>query len=257
MMSSKARPVVFDPASAEAILEPSERWVRVKLGGETVADSKHPLLLIEYGPGKLPTYFFPEEAVRMELLSEPEERGGRRYWTVRANDKAAPLAAWAYLTPPEGLDALAGQITFSWNALSWYEEEEQVFVHARDPHKRVDVMPSSRHVRVVVGGVTVAETHRPTLLFETGLPTRYYLPREDVHMEYLRPTARTSRCPYKGIAAYWTVEAGDAVLEDVVWSYPDPIPENPKIKGLLCFFNEKVDLYVDGELQARPVTPWS
>jgi uncharacterized protein (DUF427 family) len=256
-MSSDVKPIVHDPSSAGAILELSERWVRVKLGGETIADSKHPLLLIEYGPGKLPTYFFPESAVRVDLLAEPVERRGRRYWTVRAGGKEALSAAWAYLTPPQGLAALAGHITFKWGALHWFEEEEQVFVHARDPHKRVDVMPSSRHVRVEVGGVTVAETQRPTLLFETGLPIRYYLPAEDVRMEYLRPTARTSRCPYKGIAAYWTVEAGDVVLEDAVWSYPDPIPENPKIKGLLCFFNEMVDLYVDGELQARPVTPWS
>jgi uncharacterized protein (DUF427 family) len=121
----------------------------------------------------------------------------------------------------------------------------------------MDVMPSSRYVRVEVNGVTVAESYRPHLLFETSLPTRYYLPREDVRMECLIPSEKTSRCPYKGIAEYWSVQVGDAVLEDVVWSYPDPIPENPKIAGLLCFYNEKVNLYVDGELQARPVTPWS
>jgi uncharacterized protein (DUF427 family) len=140
---------------------------------------------------------------------------------------------------------------------AWYEEEEEVFVHARDPHKRVDVLASARHVQVMVAGETIAETRRPYLLFETGLPTRYYIPREDVRMDLLTPTAHTSRCPYKGIARYWSVTVGGRTVDNIVWSYPNPIPENPKIKDLLCFFNERVDLFVDGELQPQPLTPWS
>jgi len=139
----------------------------------------------------------------------------------------------------------------------WYEEAEQIFVHARDPHKRVDVLASSRHLRVVIGGETVAETDRPFLLFETGLPTRFYIPQEDVRMEQLEPTSLTTRCPYKGVARYWSARIGDKVVRNVVWSYADPIPECPKIKGLLSFFNEKVDLYVDGDAQEHPRTPWS
>jgi uncharacterized protein (DUF427 family) len=103
----------------------------------------------------------------------------------------------------------------------------------------------------------VAETRRPTLLFETFMPTRYYIPPEDVRMGLLEPSSKTTRCPYKGIASYWSVKIGDHVAKDVVWGYLDPISECPKIKGLLCFFNERMDLYVDGDLQARPRTAWS
>ena len=149
-------------------------------------------------------------------------------------------------------------VSFDWNAMdSWYEEEEEVFVHARDPHKRVDVLLSSRHVRVEVNGETVAETRRPHLLFETSLPTRYYIPAEDVRMELLEPSHLHTRCPYKGTAGYWHVNAGGQRVRNLVWSYRETIPENPRIRDLLCFFNEQVDLYVDGELQQRPITPWS
>lgn len=239
-------------------VEPSPRWVRVKFGGEFVADSRHALLLIEYGRGRLPAYYFPREDVRMDLLEPATHNHEILYWTVRAGDQVAENAAWSYLDPaPERAD-LKGYVTFKWHKMdAWYEEEEEVFVHARDPYKRVDVMPSSRHMRVVINGETVADTHRPRLLFETRLPARYYIPREDVRMDLLTPTTTTSRCPYKGLASYWSVKAGDTVVEDVVWSYPDPIPECPKIKELLCFFNEKVDIYIDGELQPRPQTPWS
>jgi uncharacterized protein (DUF427 family) len=118
-------------------------------------------------------------------------------------------------------------------------------------------MPSSRHVRVEIDGTVVAESKRPSLLFETSLPVRYYLPKEDVDMSYLEPTDTRSRCPYKGIARYWSVRVGNNAHEDIAWSYPEPIPENPKIKGLVCFFNERVDIYVDGRLEERPFSPWS
>ena len=143
------------------------------------------------------------------------------------------------------------------NVDHWYEEDEEVFVHPRDPYHRVDVLQSSRRVRVSVNGEVVAETERPRVLFETGLPPRYYIPPEDVHEEALVASERTTRCPYKGVASYYSVEAGGERVDDLVWYYPDPIPETPKIRGLLCFFNEKVDLEVDGEEQERPRTRWS
>ncbi len=243
------------------LIEPSARWVRVRAGTVTVADSKRTLLLREYGPGRLPTYYFPQADVRMDLLEPPADAGnaeGMVYWDVKAGDFEALKAAWMPVQPSPERAALAGHITFAWGkGLQWFEEEEEVFVHARDPHKRVDVMPSSRHVQVVFDGQTLAETRRPTLLFETSLPTRYYIPPEDVRMDMLEPSHFKTRCPYKGQASYWSARVGDTLKKNIVWSYPDPIPENPKIKGLLCFFNERVDLYVDGELQERPVTPWS
>ncbi len=233
-------------------IEPSERWVRAQVGDEFVVDSKRPLLVWEHG--KYPTYFFPREDVRMDCLEEAGQTSSRTFWDLTVNGQLVKRAAYSYPDQPE----LEGYITLQWHKVDhWFEEEEEVFVHARDPHKRVDVMPSSRHVRVVIDGVTVAETVRPSLLFETSLPTRYYIPAADVNMAYLTPTDSHTRCPYKGVASYWDVSIGDRVYKDLVWSYPDPIPECPKIKGLLCFYNEKVDLYVDGVLQARPDTYWS
>jgi uncharacterized protein (DUF427 family) len=197
----------------------------------------------------------------MDALQAGDSEGqaaGLAYYTVRIGEQVADRAAWIYEEPPAELELLRGYVSFRWDAMdAWYEESEQIFVHARDPHKRVDVLASTRRVKVTIAGETVAETARPFLLFETGLPTRYYIPREDVRMDLLEPTDQTSRCPYKGIAKYWTARVGDKALRNVVWSYPNPIPENPKIKDLLCFFNERVDLYVDGELQERPVTPWT
>ena len=194
-------------------------------------------------------------------MSEPVSNGtddGAVHYDVKVGDTAAKKAAWRYADPPDKYAALKDHVAFVWHKLDhWYEEEEEVFVHPRDPYKRVDTLPSSRHVRVVINGETVADTRQPYLLFETSLPTRYYIPREDVRMDLLEPAQGTTRCPYKGVASYWSVRVGDEVFRNLVWSYPHPIPECPKIEGLLCFYNEKVDLYVDGELQPRPKTPWS
>jgi len=242
------------------VVEPTDRWIRTKLTGEYIADSKHALLLIEYGPGLLPTYFFPRQDIRMDLLSESEVQtdSTKKFWDITVDGKVTRHVAWNYLTLPEDRTLLGDYITFTWFKMDhWYEEEEEVFVHARDPHHRVDVTRSSRHVHIEANGVVLADTHSPYLLFETGLPTRYYIPREDVSVELLTPTSLTTACPYKGTAAYWSIEAGNETLKDSVWCYATPIAEAPKIKELMCFFNEKVDITVDGVLQPRPVTPWS
>jgi uncharacterized protein (DUF427 family) len=129
-----------------------------------------------------------------------------------------------------------------------------VFTHPRDPYTRVDILASSRHVRVEVAGATIAESTRPRLLFETGLPVRYYLPQADVRLDLMIPTGAVSHCPYKGRAEYWSVRAPDGVHANLAWSYGAPLPESQKIAGLIAFYNEKVDISVDGELQERPVT---
>ncbi|MFZ0548043.1 MAG: DUF427 domain-containing protein [Candidatus Promineifilaceae bacterium] len=231
---------------------PSQRWVRAQLGGEYIVDSKRPILVWEHD--KYPTYFFPREDIRMDLLEEAAHTGSRTFWNLTVNGQQAERAAYHYPNQPD----LDGYLTLRWHMMDhWFEEEEEVFVHPRDPFKRVDVMPSSRHVRIEIDGVTVADTKRPSLLFETGLPIRYYITPEDVNMTYLTPTDSHTRCPYKGLASCWNVTIGDKVYQDLVWSYPNPIPECPKIEGLLAFYNEKVNLYVDGELQERPKTYWS
>jgi uncharacterized protein (DUF427 family) len=239
-------------------IEPSPRRVRAFFGGRLVADSKRPLLVWE--PRRLVDYWFPVEDVRMDLLSpaRPGEETATARWHLKVGERVAENAAWSYPEPDAERAQLKGHIAFFWKALdAWFEEDEEVFVHPRDPYHRVDVMHSSRHVRVESNGQVLAETTRPRLLFETGLPVRYYIPKLDARMELLEPTDSSTSCPYKGNAVYWSARVGDDVLKDIVWSYPFPIPESAKIQDLLCFYNEKVDIYVDGELQERPVTPWS
>jgi uncharacterized protein (DUF427 family) len=243
--------------------EPSPRWVRVRFAGQIVADSKRVMLLRE--PGRLPVYYFPREDVRPEILVPAShvtpcaDRGTAACWTVRVGDQAAEHAAWGYPDPLPPELRLRGYVAFEWPKMeAWFEEDDEVYVHARDPYKRVDVLHSSRHVRVIVAGELVAETRRPSLLFETGLPTRYYIPRADVRSDLLVPTETETRCPYKGVASYYAVQVGAAVVPDVAWYYRHPIPECSKIESLVCFFNERVDaLYVDGALQPKPQTRWS
>lgn len=244
------------------LAEPSPRWVRVRLGAELVADSRGAVLHVQYGPGTLPrsflpTYYVPADDVVPGTLVDPVEDDGLTVWAVEAGGRRAEGAAWMHRDPPEPLGALAGLVTFAWNeGLTWFEEDEPLQAHARDPHKRVDVVRSSRDVRVELDGELLAASRRPLVLFETAAPTRFYLPPEDVRAE-LVPSATTSVCPYKGVASYWSVRVGDRLVEDIAWSYPSPVPENPRIAGLICFRNEWVDLTVDGELLERPLTPWS
>ncbi len=239
-------------------VEPTPRRIRVRLGDEPVADSSRAQLLVRYGPGGLPTYFVPLADVRADaLVDEVLGTAGQRIWTVRAGAKRAQTAAWTHEDPTGTLAALAGQVTFSWRQLEWYEEDERVYRHARDPYRRVDTLRSSRRVQVFVAGEQVAHSVRPVLLFETGLPTRYYLPFEDARSELLHASDSVTFCPYKGRARYWSLRVGDTYLPDAAWSYPDPIPENPKIRDLVCFFNERVDLVVDGQPLQRPTSPWS
>ena len=250
--------------SSIADFEASQRWVRVKFGGDTIADSTRVMVLRR--DNRLPAYCFPKDDVRMDLLEQTQHnsefapQGIATYWNVRGGDKISENAAWCFLDPADGWQALKDYMIFEWGKMdAWFEEEEEVFVHLRDPYHRIDVLQSSRHLRIVFGDTTIAETHRPLLLFETGFPTRYYIPREDSRMDLLEPTDNQTRCPYKGIASsYWSIIVGDKVLENSVWSYPDPLPANHKIKDYLCFFNERVDaIYVNDELVPKPVTPWS
>ena len=181
------------------------------------------------------------------------------YWSIRSGNKTAENAAWSFLNPLPEASAIKDHFAFEWSQMDkWMEEDEEIFKHARDPYKRVDAMPSKRHVRVVIDGQTVAETRRPHLVFETNHPVRYYIPQEDVRMDLLIPSATTSRCPYKGPASYWSVKLGNETFADLVWGYMDPIAECPKIKGLVCFFHEcGCDIYVDDELMPRPQTKWA
>lgn len=212
------------------LIEPSGKRVRAILGGEVVADTASPLLVWEHSA--FPGYWLAEGDVRTDQL---------------------PVRSWR-----RGAGDLTGYVRIRWDVMDhWLEEDEEVFVHPRSPYARVDILASSRRVEVALGGVTVADSVRPRLLFETGLPVRYYLPLTDVRIDLLRPSKTTSMCPYKGTADYWSVEAGGKAYPDVVWTYRAPLPESQKIAGLVCFNNERVELTVDGVLHDRPVTKFS
>jgi uncharacterized protein (DUF427 family) len=229
--------------------------VRVFLGGQVVADTVHPLLVWEVP--YYPTYYFPRADVPGGVLtpsgrtSHSPSRGEGVRSTIEVAGAEAVDGALEY--PDSPIEELRGHVRFEFAAFDWFEEDEQIFTHPRDPGVRVDVLPSSRHVRIEVDGVTVADTVRPHLLFETGLPTRYYLPRVDVRMDLLAKTDTVTHCPYKGAAEYFSV----AGHEDLAWSYPTPLPESTRVAGLVAFLDEKVDVHVDGLLQERPKTKFA
>ena len=244
-------------------LEPVGRRIRGCLGGVTVVDALGARVMLEQG--HLPVYYFPRDEIEMGYLASTDHRthcphkGDASYWTVSAGGKTADNGAWGYLEPFPHLAPLADLVAFYWHGLDeWWEEDEQVIVHARDPRKSIVVVESSRPVEVVLDGTVIASTRRARMLHETDLPTRYYMPPDDVRTDLLVPSATQSRCPYKGEAVYWSARMSDRLVEDVVWSYPRPIAECPRIAGHMCFFNEVVDdIRVDGVSVPKVRTHWS
>ncbi|MBO3748220.1 DUF427 domain-containing protein [Streptosporangiaceae bacterium NEAU-GS5] len=223
-------------------VEPTAKRVRAYLDGRAVADSVRALLVWE--SPHYPTYYFPLEDVESEVLKPTGEtdhspsRGDAQIHTVGSGRKGQALV---YEDSP--IEEIRGHVRFAWDAVdAWFEEDEEVFTHARDPYTRVDILPTSRHIRVEIDGETVADSRHGRILFETGLPPRFYLPKTDVRLDLLRHTDTATHCPYKGQAEYWSV--GDH--KDVVWSYPTPLPESERVAGLMAFYTEKVDLFVDG-----------
>lgn len=243
--------------------EPSEKWVRGWLDGEAVVDTRSALLAWQ-DPFPVPTYAIDPADVRDGLLTPVAgppvgvpfffgPKGPVAQWfDVRTAGREIHGAAWQLADP-----ALADRVIFSWQPGlldRWTEEEEEVAGHPRDPHKRVEAIAGSRHVQVSVGGTVLADSYRPVLLFETDLPTRYYLPAEDVDLSLLTPGNQRSHCPYKGAAdRYWDLPD----LPGIAWSYTDPFPAVGKVAGLIAFYNEMVDLTIDGIGVPRPVSPFS
>jgi uncharacterized protein (DUF427 family) len=218
----------FDaPRDGVLYLEDSPHWVRARRGGETVVDSRRARMLHEHG--RLPRFWFPEDDVRSDLL--PGD-------AVQRSDD----------------ELLADLVSVEWSAADeWLDEDEVLEGHARDPYTRLDVRRTSRHVKVTVGGELVADSNRTLVLFETGLPRRWYFPEEDVRMEVLEPSDTDTICAYKGHASYWSI--GDE--DDVVWTYRHPDPQVAPVKDHLAFFNERVEIEVDGEREQDLTTQWS
>jgi uncharacterized protein (DUF427 family) len=250
------------PTSAVLFWDPVPYRLRAFLAGEAVFDTTDAKLLHE--TGHLPVYYVPEGDLRHELL-EPSERrtrcphkGEATYRSIRVGDRVAEDAVWAYEDPLEAAPFLVGHAAFYWDRLDgWFVEDAEVFGHPRDPYSRIDVYPTSRRVRVSLDGELLAESERALALYETGLPPRFYLPPEDVRVGLLEASDTRTRCAYKGLASYWHVRIGDTIHEDLAWAYPDPDRDGEPVRGLIAFFNERVDLEVDGAAQERPGTQWS
>ncbi|MGC0363868.1 uncharacterized protein (DUF427 family) [Rhodococcus sp. 27YEA15] len=247
----------------EFTYEPSERRVRGTIGEHTVVESASPVLVWEPDQA-VPGYVYPRADVHTELLTPTEapahgrHAGVRAWYDLELDGVTYPALAFEY-----GVAGLEDYVGIDWfrrtepGVEHWYEEAEEVFRHPRDPYKRIDSLQSNRHVEVFIGGVKVADTRVPVLLFETRLPARYYIRQADVDFTHLRETTLSTTCPYKGDARYWTYENGDLVEENVVWSYPTPLASVANITDYVSFYNEIVDIVVDGEPVNRPESEFS
>jgi uncharacterized protein (DUF427 family) len=249
----------FYPAMAARVsqVEPVPRRIRGYIGGVLVVDTVRALYVWE--SANYPQYYIPSGDVRPGALVDEghvqqTRRGSVRRQAVRFGDVARSGAG--RLVTDSAIEGLNGTVRFEWDALdSWFEEDEQVFVHPRNPYVRVDALRSTRSVSIEVEGLLLAESTSPVMVFETGLPTRYYVARTEVSFEHLIPTATVTACPYKGTTtACWSVVVGETVHPDLAWSYDFPTPQVAPIAGMIAFYNEKVDIVLDGVRLERPTT---
>lgn len=260
--------------------EPTAKRIRATSGDKTVVDSTKAILLWE--PRRIvPSYAVPAEDIDAELVpgsasGEAVDAAGAALPDVtalRVLDPSVPFVR--HTADGEILDVhvadrnlagagfrladpdLAGYVELDFTAFdAWYEEDEPNVAHPRDPFHRIDTVPSSRHVRLELDGAVLAESSRSTLLFETMLPPRFYLPVDDVAAE-LVPSDKRTYCAYKGEAAYWSVRTGQGTHTDLAWTYEHPLHDASDVRDLVAFFNERVDVVLDGEPLDRPITPWS
>jgi len=255
--------------------EPTDKRIRAQIGDRAVVDSERTLLAWE--PKRVvPSYAVPEEEIRAELVPAEQDGGasdlpeGPRLGERPVYDPTVPFAF--HTAGGDRLDlrlgqerrhdaafrpadpALDGYVILDFGAFdAWFEEDERNVSHPRDPFHRIDIVHSSRHVRVERDGCVLAESRSPVLLFEPPLPVRYYLPSADVNTELFRPSATRTYCAYKGQASYWSLDDEP----DIAWTYPDPLREASEVTDRIAFFNERLDLVIDGRRLERPVTPWS
>ena len=268
----------FFASLPELRFHPTAKRIRAFVGGAAVVDSTRAWVVWE--PRRVvPSYAVPQGDISGALVENTQDAAGEEH-EVQIGDRepvldprsgfsvhttpgqafdittdAATLTGAAFVPSDPGFD---GYAILDFEAFDeWREEDELLLAHARDPFKTVDTRRSSRRVVVEIAGVTVADSTRSTMLFETYLPTRYYLPREDVRMDLLRPTETITACAYKGLASYWSATIASTVVDDVVWSFAQPHNYATAVKDMLAFFNERVDITVDGERIERPRTPWS
>jgi uncharacterized protein (DUF427 family) len=240
----------IDGPAHKLLMQEFPRRVRATFGGETVFDTVRAKLLHE--TGLLPQVYVPQDDIRADLLRPTDHhtycpfKGTASYWSVAtAGGQVAENAIWYYPDPNSESRWLQGYAGFYWDAMDeWYDEDERVEGHIRDPYHRVDVRRSSRPVRVLLGDTVLAETRRPLLLSETGLPNRFYIPVDDVRQDLLEESDTHTVCAYKGTASYWTVNADGRKLADAVWSYPQADGDASAISGYLSFLHDELTVEV-------------
>jgi uncharacterized protein (DUF427 family) len=250
----------MDRLRDELRYEPTGKRVRAEVGGHLVVDTTRAVLVWE--PRRIcPTYAVPEEDLWAELSpakgTAPTRDGILHPGIPFAVHSAAgePVTIRDRVGAGYRLDDIPGYVVLDFDAFdAWHEEDERIFGHPRDPFSSVEVRRASRPVRIELNGVVLAETTRAQLLYENFLTTRFYVPREDV-LVALEPHPQRTYCPYKGEASYWSAEAGGRRYDAIAWTYHEPLPDRPAIAGLVCFWNEIVDIYVDGELREPPTGP--
>lgn len=211
------------------VLAPTGTRIRAFLGDRAVADSREAVVFRE-SPFKL-LYGFPKEHLDVDTL-------GEKALVKEDEELREELSGFRFIE--------FGDVD------RWMEEEEELIGHPRDPYTRIDVRRSSVEVRIEKDGVLVAETTRPRILLETGLPIRYYIPKEDVNWDVLEKTDHETVCPYKGRASYWSIRAGGETYENMVWDYPKPFHDSEPVGDCVGLYQEKLDVTVDGEPEEKP-----
>ncbi|MGI5211669.1 DUF427 domain-containing protein [Plantactinospora sp. CA-290183] len=241
-------------------VEPVPRRIRAVLNGRVALDTVHARYVWEWP--NYPHYYVPLADVDQSLLVDEQDvqqfpQGLARQYGIRSGDVRRSGVVRVHTA--KSLPGLADMVRFEWDVFdSWFEEDEEVFVHPRNPYTRVDALRSTRGVRIELDGVLLAESSSPVMVFETGLPTRYYLNRTEVDFSHLVPSNTASACPYKGrTSAYWSARIGDTTYPDLAWSYGYPTGSLLRIAGLIAFYNEKTDVTLDGARLDRPETLWS
>ena len=249
MSTTSQRPAPDYPqmAAVRGRVEPAPRRVRGFLGHQLVFDTTSARYVWEVP--YYPQYYIPVSDVRSEFLRDENHAQKVQFGPSRT---FSLVATGRRTNRPRGCSTTVTAPSPDWCAstgirLTWFEEDEPIYGHPRNPYVRVDALRSHRHVTVELDGVVLADTHSPVLLFETGLPTRYYIDRTDVAFEHLEPSDTQSLCPYKGVTSgYWSVRVGDAVHPDLAWTYHYPLPAVAPITNMVAFYNEKLDITVDG-----------
>jgi uncharacterized protein (DUF427 family) len=240
-------------------VEPAPRRVRGYLGHELVFDTTAARYVWELP--YYPQYYIPLADVRAGFLHDEEhpqrvQFGPSRLYSLIGTGRSHKSAARVF--DVDGDSPVAGTVRFDWDPLRWFEEDEPIYGHPRNPYSRVDALRSHRQVRVELDGVLLADTGSPVLLFETGLPTRFYVDPTDIAFEHLEFSSTQTLCPYKGATSgYWSVRVGDVLHSDLAWTYHYPLPAVAPVAGLVAFYNEKVDIVVDGAALPRPSTQFS